>query len=189
MSSAMQTEVQAGANRPFHLINIAFTTGTAYLTNAGQNVSYGGNTYLAAGQFLGFDSIPESAMVEVTEIIGTLSGVDQTYISTLLATDYIDREVNIYLAFFDATYSMVVDPLLLFKGRISGAQINDEHDPSGVGNTCSIELSASSVFVDFERLSGRHTTQEEQGIHFATTDKGFEFVSDVANKELMWGRA
>ena len=183
MSSEMLAEVNADENHPFNLISVALDSGTVYLTDSFKTITYGGNDYLATGHFLGFDSIPESAMIEVATVTGTLSGVDKTYISALLSEDYIDRSVEVYKGFYNSSMQPVVNPLLVFGGTINGATINE--DPEG--GTCEIELSVSSIFSNFERLNGRHTTDAEQQFHFSG-DKGFEFCSEVDGKDLHWGK-
>jgi hypothetical protein len=50
-----------------------------------------------------------------------------------------------------------------------------------------VRVRATSLFADFERRTGRHTNDAEQQIHYPG-DKGFEFVSELRDKQINWGR-
>jgi hypothetical protein len=53
--------------------------------------------------------------------------------------------------------------------------------------SCTIAISATSHWVDFERRPGRHTNHAEQQVWFPG-DLGFEFSSEIV-KEIRWGRS
>jgi hypothetical protein len=82
----------------------------------------------------------------------------------------------------DDDLAIVADPILIFEGRMDSPVIDENPDDG----SCTVTVSASNAWVDFERLSGRHTNHEEQQIFFPG-DKGFEFVSAVTS-EITWGR-
>jgi hypothetical protein len=177
------TQIGSESNFPVHLLEIEFDAQTFYLTDATRTVEWGGNEYTALGHFLGFGDIEESAELVVNSMVGTLSGVDQTYISAFLSDNYIDRTVNIYKAFLNSAEAVISNPVLIFSGRISGVSINEDPD----AGECTIAMEASSQWVDFERRPGRHTVHAEQQIWFPG-DKGFEFASEI-DKGILWGRA
>jgi hypothetical protein len=182
-TAAWITQAEASANRPVHLLELVFDSATTRLTDADRTITWGGNDYLALGHFLGFSDIEESSEVEVTSMTGTLSGVDQTYVSLFLSETYLDRPVNLYKAFLDAGLGVVSDPLLIFSGRLNQPVINENPDDG----TCTLAISATSHWVDFERRPGRHTNHAEQQVWFPG-DKGFEFSSEIV-KEIRWGRS
>ena len=84
MSAAVLTEVAKSQNEPFHLVEIYFTSGTAYLTDAFKEITWNSNTYLAAGSFLTFSDITEENALTVSEIEVQLTGVDRTYLVDVL---------------------------------------------------------------------------------------------------------
>lgn len=182
-TAAWITQAEASANRPVHLLELVFDSTTTRLTDADRTINWGGNDYLALGHFLGFSDIEESSEVEVTSMTGTLSGVDQTYVSLFLSETYLDRPVNLYKAFLDASLGVVSDPLLIFSGRLNQPVINENPDDG----TCTLAISATSHWVDFERRPGRHTNHAEQQVWFPC-DQGFEFSSEIV-KEIRWGRS
>lgn len=181
-TSAFQTEVAKLQNRPVHLVSVHLDSGAVYMTDSYKEIVYDSNTYQAVGHFLGFSDIEEAAEVIVSSLTLTLSGVDQVWISSFLSEDYIDRTVKIHTAFLDDAQALVVDPVLIFEGRIDSPVIED--DPEG--GTSTIGVSVTNAWVDFSRKTGRHTNHEEQSLHFAG-DKGFEFSSEIV-KDIIWGR-
>ena len=181
-TSTWQTEVAKLQNRPIHLVEVHLDSGVTYMCDGYKAVSYGGNEYQGVGHFLGFSDIEEAAEVIVSSMTVSLSGVDQVWISTLLQNDYIDRTIKIYTAFLDDGQELIVDPVLIFEGRMDQPTIED--DPEGGQSV--ISVSATNAWVDFSRKTGRHTNHEETQVHFAG-DKGFEFASEVV-KDIVWGR-
>ena len=87
-TSGFQTEVVKDANRPFHLLSVAFDSGTVYLSDGFIPVTYDSNTYNPTGHFLSFSDITESNQLSIESITITLSGVEQTYSNILLSEDY-----------------------------------------------------------------------------------------------------
>jgi hypothetical protein len=182
-SAAVLTEIAATACRPIHLLKIVFDTSTVYMTDAYRTITWDGQTWLAMGHFLSFGDIDESSGVEVSSCTIGLSGVDQTYISLFLSNSFIDREVSIWKGFLDTSMAVISSPVLIFSGRINKPGLTE--DPTN--GTCILAVEASSHWVDFQRIPGRHTNNTEQQIWYPG-DKGFEFASDKA-VQLKWGAA
>jgi hypothetical protein len=182
-SASALTEISAQSNFPVHLVQLVFDDDTYYMTDAVRTIEWDSNEYTALGHFLGFSDIEETAELQVSSVTGSLSGVDQVYVSLFLSENYIDRTVNIYKAFLNNAEAVISDPVLIFSGRISGVSIAENPDDG----SCTIGMEVASQWVDFERRPGRHTTDSEQQIYF-DGDKGFEFASEI-NKEILWGKA
>lgn len=181
-TSAVITELGKSKNQPFHLVDVDFDTTPIHITDAWTNIAWGDHTYTALGHFLNFSDIEESAELQVASLTAQLSGVDQSVISAVLAEGYIDRPLRIYKGFLDANMAVIASPVLIFEGRMDSPVIQENPDDG----SCVVSISATNAWVDFERLSGRHTNHEEQQIFFPG-DKGFEFVSEVT-REITWGR-
>jgi len=182
-STSTLSEISAASSHPVHLLELVFDGSPTYITDAPRNISWAGRIYTGLGHFLNFGDIEETAELQVSSVTGTLSGVDQTYVSLFLSETYIDRTVNLYKAFLNNSEAVISDPVLIFSGLISGVGITENPDDG----TCAIAVEAASQWVDFERRPGRHTTDSEQQIYFPG-DKGFEFSSEIT-KEILWGRA
>ena len=182
ITSRTIVEVGKSQNQPFHLVDIVFDATPQYVTDAWKNIIWNGHTYTVLGHFIAFSDIEESAELQVASLTAQLSGVDQSVISAVLAEDYIDRPLRIYKGFLDANMAVIADPILIFEGRMDSPVIEENPDDG----SCVVSVSATNAWVDFERLSGRHTNHEEQQIFFPG-DKGFEFVSEIT-QEITWGR-
>ena len=171
-TSAFQTEIVKSANKPFHLVNLSFDSIDYYLSDAYIPVTFSGNEYTPTGSFLSFSDIVETTETNIESITIALSGVDTTFLSAFLSDEYLDRTVEIYKAFLDSNDTLVSSPLLIFNGRINNPVIKEDVD----AGTSTVSVSASSLFVDFEKISARFTNNESQQSFFAG-DTGFRFSS------------
>ena len=180
-TGAFQTEIVKSANKPFHLVKLILDEGSHYLSDCYIPITYDGNEYLPTGSFLNFSDIVESNETNIEQIGISLSGIDQTFNNIFLTVNYIDREIEIYKAFLDTNDSLVSDPLLIFNGRLNNPTIKEDVD----AGTSTLSFTASSLFVDFDKINSRFTNNESQQSFFAG-DTGFRF-SSVVVKELNWG--
>ena len=190
MSRTISTNTKAALGDsqswPAHLVEVDIGSSTYYLTDAHRNITWGGNTYLAVGHFLGFSDIEEHAAIQISSLTLTLSGVDKTWIALVLGYDFVDREVSIYKAILDYDGALLRDPVtpapfLIFGGRINHAAVNE--DPAE--GTCTVAIGVTSHWVDFDRKPGRHTNHAEQQ-HYFPDDLGFEYASEIIG-DLYWG--
>ncbi len=181
-TAAVIAELGKSKNQPFHLVDVDFDVTPQYITDAWANIVWNGQTYTALGHFLGFSDIEESSELQVASLTIQLSGVDQSEIAAVLGENYIDRPIRIYKGFLDENNAVIADPVLIFEGRMDSPVIEENPDDG----TCTVSVTATNAWVDFERLSGRHTNHEEQQIFFPG-DMGFEFASEVTG-EITWGR-
>jgi hypothetical protein len=186
-SAAVQAEWAKAANAPAHLVECAFDAGeggTVYLTDSYRVVVYSGNTYGAGGHLLGFSGLAESSELRIRELTLSLSGVDQTWVSIVLAKTYIGRPLRIRRMFYDqATELLMVDPVLLFDGQMEEPKVDD--DPNG---KTVVSIVARDQFADFERRTGRHTNANDQNMWFPN-DRAFDLFPQlaIASRTFMWG--
>ena len=99
MTAAAQTWLAKDHAVQVHLYEAYFDDTTIYATDAPHPIEWNGNTYLALGHFIGFDSIQETADLQVAQTRVHLSLADQTWIALALAEDTIDRRLVIRRAF------------------------------------------------------------------------------------------
>lgn len=182
-SAGFVAEILKSRNQPVYLVEVWFDDGTIRMTDGWINVLWGGNTYTANGYYLGFSGLSETNDMTIPNVTVQVSAVDQTWIAIALSKPYLDRRIAIYKAFLDYTMAVISNPLLIFDGRIDTMEISD--DP-GHG-TCTIAVSASSQWVDFQRTPGRHTNDDEEQIWYPG-DRGFQFVTNI-NQQIKWGAA
>ena len=181
-SAAFLTELVKSTNSPCYLLDVFFDDGTVRMTDAWRAVSYGGNTYTAQGHFLNFNGLTETAELQVPNLSVTVSAVDQTWVSIALTKAYINRRIVLYKAFLDYTQALITSPVIIFEGTLDGMSVADSPD-----GKCSVQVTATSQWGDFERRPGRHTNPQEQQITFPS-DKFFDYCAQL-NKDIRWGAA
>ncbi|MFM7009311.1 MAG: hypothetical protein ACKO0Z_08290 [Betaproteobacteria bacterium] len=177
---AALAEIAKEQVQTFYLYELYLDSSTIYATDTYTPISWGGNTYLANGAFLGFDQIEETGDLSGNTTSVSLSGVDQTFIASILLENYIDRRLVIRKAFWSAG-TVVLDPIPVLDGRIDQPVIAE--DPTA--GTCTVTVTVGSHWVDFERKSGRHTNDAEQKLFFAG-DTGFRLIG-ASRADVKWG--
>lgn len=181
MSAAMLTEIAKQNVKMVHLVQFHFST-IEYITDWQINIPWDGNDYLSLGNLLSIPPIPEIINPRVGSIPIKFSGVNQANISTALTEDYTDIQVINYIGLLNTSYSLIVDPILIYDGRIDNYELNEN---PGEG-TSTLTWHVASHWADFEKRSGRRTNDNDQQNLFSG-DKGFEFSSEIV-KDLKWGK-
>lgn len=162
------------------LVELDFVSGFVRATNAGYDFQWNGHTWVGLGQLGGISQIQEGRDLEMHGCSLTLSGIPPEFISLALSDEYQGRDATIYTAILDANHQIIADPIITFKGRMDTMKI-------AMGQTATIELSIESMLTDWERPRVRRYNHEDQ-ISEYPNDKGFEFVTQMVEKELVWGR-
>ena len=162
------------------LVELDFSSGFVRATNAGYDIQWNGYTWIGLGQVGGISQIQEGRELEMHGCALTLSGIPSEYISLAMSDEYQGRNATIYTALLDEDHQIIADPIITFKGRMDTMRI-------AMGQTATIELSIESMLTDWERPRVRRYNHEDQ-ISEYPNDKGFEFVAQMAEKELVWGR-
>jgi len=182
-TSAMLTELAEPVLLPAYLCELAFDSGTLYMTDADQDIAWNSNTYLRTGGLLSFSGLQETGELLINQITASLSGVDTSAaMAKVLADDFLDRDMIIRLALRDSNFDVIADPIIIFQGRMDGPSIAEDPD----SGTSTVTVRGTPAFADFGRKPGRHTNYEEQQFYFPS-DEGMEFVSEIP-KVISWGR-
>ena len=185
MSRSLSTEMQAVATadlvRPIYLIDLDFSSGSIYLWSGSGDLSYNSNDYLGAGDLLSIGAIQESSDLTANGATVTLTGIKQSLLTLARDEDYQGRPLIIRLGAFDENGDLISSPVILFSGFMDVMTIAD------AGETSTIKLSAENKLIAIQRSKIRRYTAEDQKIDHPT-DKGFEFVSKIKEKEIFWGR-
>lgn len=181
MTAAYSTGLSQQKITIYHLYRGEFLDGTVYLTDLPYDTTFGGNTYVGVGSALGYDAIEEVSGLQANGIKIYFNASSAEILSLLLDQNLIDRPVYVYRGLLDASNQPVIDPIVIFEGRSDSMQLKE--DPSK--GTLQLFLECFDENVDFERVNGRRTNDEEQQILFPG-DKGFEFIADGMDKVTIW---
>ena len=182
LTSGMETAVTADLVRPIVLVQCAFDSGNLNLWNGIGNLTVDSVDYVGAGTLLQITQIAESAELSANGITVLLSGVTDPLISKARDEDYQGRELKVLLGAMDASNGVVSDPVIVFSGFMDTMVLNDG------GDTATIAVTVENRLIEFERSRVRRYTAEDQKIDYPN-DKGLEFVAEIAEKEIVWGRS
>jgi hypothetical protein len=181
VTSSVNTIFESSSVSPFMAIDLDFDGGNFLAWTGYGNITFDSNTYIGAGDFLNVSPTKENAEVQANGIDITLSGVPSELISSALSETYQGRSCKLFLGVLDNSNAVVADPYLLFSGRMDLMTIDDS------GDTTYITVTAESRLIDLDRTRERRYTSEDQKIDFPN-DKGLEFIADLQDKEIIWGR-
>jgi hypothetical protein len=183
LTTAIKNELATNDIRPFHLLTIGFSTPVNFtdcsfpLTSS---ISGSSVTYTSSDFIIGVSDFTEEIDVTKSSLTISLSGADQTFISTVLNENVTNDAVTIFRGLLADDNSIIADPFLLYKGNIENFAIN-ENTKSSVVN-----LSVVSHWADFEKKNGRKTNNTSQQ-RFFSTDVGMDFASQTV-LDIKWGR-
>lgn len=185
LTSGMTTVTTADVVRPAYFVRMVFDSGESpnvlNLWNGVGDLAFGGNTYTGVGDLLSISQITETADIQATGINVSLTGVKSSFIVIAKDHDYQGRALTVSLGAFDASGSLIADPVIVFSGFMDTMTISEN------GAYSTISISVENKLIAFERSKVRRYTAEDQKIDHPT-DKGFEFVTAIVQKDIIWGR-
>lgn len=168
-------------NQPCFIFEGVFVGFTLRLWSGFGDLAWGGHTYLGNGWLQGFQGVEENTDLGSTGMDITLAGVPQDLISTVLGSSQQNASGKLWLAFLDTAGAIIDDPYMMFDGRLDVPTIDDQ--ASGP----IIQISYESRLIDLDRTKEYRYTSESQKL-FLATDKGFEYVPQVAKGwKGQWG--
>jgi hypothetical protein len=181
LTSGFLAEITSNALKPFYAIKAEFKEGDIKLWTGYGSITINSEEYSGTGSFLNISKVEETSEIKATSLSIALSGVDSSVLSAAINADYQNRTLTLFLGMLDTNYSVISDVYQLFQGRMDTMTVND------AGESSAIVLSVESRLIDLEKPNEKRYTAEEQKTLFST-DKGLEFVTDLQDKEIVWGK-
>jgi hypothetical protein len=179
LTPAAESALESG-NVPFLcFVLMDFPSGFLRLNNSATIITWGGQDWYGVGRLGSIDQIKEGATLESRGMKFRISGVPQANVAVALGQQYQGRDCKVWLAPLTSDYAVIADPVLTFSGRMDVMDIE-------LGSTASITVTAESRLADWDRPRTRRYTHEDQQLDYPG-DLGFEFVPQMAEKELRWG--
>lgn len=155
-----------------------YYSGATVNTELKSSVAMPAATYIGVGGISSVTSSEESIDLKSTSITVELNGIDSTYMALVLAELYYGRDATLGIATLDSNYRVIGEPLILFKGFMSILSID-------LDNSTKISVEIESILADWERPRvKRYNTGTQELID--GTDRGFDNVSDIISKEIVW---
>lgn len=163
------------------LCELVFDVVTMRFCNRLTSINYGGNLYQGLGTIGSVGSIEENKDLDPTGCNITISGIDPSILATVSNNDHLNRKIYIRFAMLDSNQAIIGEPILHFDGAMDEIDIE-------FGKDATISVSAKDRLADWDRLQSERWTHEQQ-IALYPGDLGFEFVSELPNKKIIWPSA
>ena len=185
LTTAMRNVTTANVVRPAYFVRMVFDSGESpnvlNLWSGVGDLAYGGNTYTGVGDLLSISSIDETSDISASGINVAITGIKSSFLVIAKNHEYQGRPLSVSLGAFDDNGALIADPVIVFSGFMDTMTIAES------GSTSTIKISVENKLISFERSKVRRYTAEDQKIDYPT-DKGFEFVTAIVEKEIIWGR-
>lgn len=185
LSSANANAASAAVVRPVYLARMNYASEDVLVTSAPFNIKWDWNgddvveEFLGVGGLGGMSSVQESSAIQTYSVTLELSGIPDEALYMALNEHYQGRDCRIWKGFLDENHQFVDTPFVLFRGRMDTQTIDLVEKK--------ISLVVHSRLTDWFRPRVRRFTNEDQQGEYPG-DKGFEFVSQMVEKQLIWGQ-
>jgi hypothetical protein len=180
VDSATLTAAAEDLIHPILLAKLEFDSGDVLAHTGLGNLSFGGDTYLGVGKFGGISTAEESSDLARTPLNLTLSNIPGDMGAIALGEHYQGRRATLYLGYLDTTTRQLVGtPAILYRGRMDNMSIEQ-------GETFTVSVSIESRFAAWDKPILRRYNNNDHQSRFAG-DRGFEFVEQAAEKQIVWG--
>jgi hypothetical protein len=178
---------------PFFAIELMFDTeeityngrdiqsGPLYLWTGYGDLVADSKTYVGAGNFLHISDVTETADIRAAGASLTLAGLDPSILALAISQPYQGRLCNILFGLLDADGALI-DTATLFVGYMDQMNIEEGAD------SCTIQMTVESKLIDLERArTYRYTAENLKANH--PNDLAFDFIPDLQDSPLIWGRS
>jgi hypothetical protein len=179
ITPAVDSALAAGHVPIIVLVEMDFPGGFLRVNNSVVSFTWNGSDWLGVGRLGSIGVVKEGADLQSRGLSFAISGVPSAHIAVALGQQYQGRDCKLWLAPLSSDHAIVSDPVLVFHGRLDTMDVE-------LGDTATISVSAESRLADWNRPRVRRYNAEDQAIDYPA-DKGFEFVPQMAEKELRWG--
>ncbi len=178
-TALLDAEFNASSLSPIFLAEFEFDSGTIRFWTGYGTVSWNGFDWTGAGELLEISPVVESSTIQATNLEYQLSGVPTSLISIAFNETYQQRPASLYIGALDSAGTIVVSPYKIFEGFMDVMDIQEGADYA------TIRLAVENELVALERVNKHLYTAERQKVDYPT-DRGFDSVSDIQEKELVW---
>lgn len=188
LTSAMQAAIAAQTGEICHLLELALSGGTAYYTDASNDIAWSGNTYTALGGLLTFDVIQETPDEDAQGVGFQFDGVDTSVIDDILSEDYIGRLATVRRAHLGSDGLIVADPVVLFLGYMNSAwEVEEKFHETG-GGYCTVRTRLTSPLARLRQRRGiRADVASHQHAIGDDTDTFMRHIAVIPEGTIEWG--
>jgi len=186
---------------PFFAVELLFDGEPLRLWTGTGTLVYESVSWTGTGNLLSVSSVEETTELAVRGATLTLTGIPSEVISLALQTPYQGRVCNIYFGMFAKGFLLKEDGDYILKEDGSKIALDsqetnltqifagymDEMNIEEAPETSTIEVKVENKLIDLERQRvRRYSSAYQKSIY--PNDKGFDFVEDLQDKKVVWGR-
>jgi hypothetical protein len=200
--AVVRDELSADVIAPFFAVEIDFDGGPLYVWNGYGNLTIGSKTYIGTGSLLQISTVTETTELEAKGAQITMTGIPSSFLALALQEPYQGRECRIYFGLEIEDFLVQEDGFLILQE--DGSAINtdetgnflteifsgelDQMNIEEAAETSTISVTAENVLIKLERPVVKRYTNQDQKSRYPL-DKGLEYIADLQDKELFWGKA
>lgn len=181
LTAGMLAEIAKQELFPLFAVELDFPSAIQRLHTGCGDLTIDGETFTGCGNFSSVSDLSEGSTLEANGTRLALSGIDLSEIGVVLADRYQGRPARMWLGFFDASFALVVDPVLLDRLRLGESDIT-----LGAGAIVGLELESLMALWDRPNLA-RYTSADQQ-VDFPG-DTFFDFMPRMQDIEIIWPHA
>jgi hypothetical protein len=186
VTSAFETASVSEHVEACHLVELDLASGVTYVTDAGHDVVWNGNTYIGVGALAGIESVRETSTGEVVSVRLSLSGAISSFVNLALQENTQNRECRIRVALWQ-NGSIISDPSLEFVGRLNAPVITDE--PSEDGDiVTTVSVTVENKFIGSRRPKTLRHSQQDHMLTYPT-DTIHRFMPKLQDANIVWPAA
>jgi len=203
LSSSVIANLEDDVVYPFFATELQFASNIVRMwTGQGTLVLEDETEWIGLGQLLSISSIGETSEMAVKGASISLSGIPSNLLSLALSEPYQGRVAKIYFGTFQqgsilqetANYILLQDGSRInlesmsagFNELFSGYM--DQMNIEEAGDTATIQMAVENKLIDLERARvARFTSGYQKSLY--PNDDGLNFIEDLQDKKIPWGRA
>lgn len=176
----------------FVRINLSYINTIVRLSDRLTTTTIDGETYAAAGNFLGITNTTSDIANPGSEVTITLAGIPNSAISDVINSRLKGSQVRIWRGLFDPATDTLLNiannPAGRFTGYVMNYAINEEYDVSGHTASNTITLICSTI-VDIlaNTTKGRRTNPVDQK-RFYSSDLSMDRVPNLVGQYYNFGQ-
>lgn len=163
--------------KPIFFVEVMFETPIRF-TSFYASKTVDGVEYFGLGNLGSVSGVSENTDLDPQQLSISIAGVSQTSLAGALTEPYINRDAKVMVGMLDDNDELLSDPFNYFIGKVDELKVE-------YGKTGRIEIIVRDRLADWGRSRIERYTNAAQQAKYPG-DKGLEFVSQVAEKEIIW---
>lgn len=165
--------------RPVYFVEILFDSGPFLANTSDRNITVGGKLYYGVGSLGKIGEYTTTSGVAATALKFTLTSIPSSMTGEVVNENTRNKRVTVSIALVDRNNQLLTGLIVWFAGTIDSLTVD-------LGQSVSVAASASSRLINWARSVNTRYTNEDQQAKYPN-DKGFKFMTDMANIKLRWG--